>query len=115
RPPFDWPGMAGFLGGRALRGVEALREDEYLRTVRLGAHRGWVRVSHAPERSALLVEMPHSLSPALPALLGRLRELFDLSARPDVIAAHLSASALLADAVRGNPGLRVPGAFDGFE
>src|SRR5207302_4942069 len=52
---------------------------------------------------------------ALPALLGRLRQLFDLSARPDIIAAHLVKDALLADSVARNPGLRVPGAFDGFE
>jgi len=51
----------------------------------------------------------------LPALLGRLRQLFDLSARPDIIAAHLAREPLLAPAIARNPGLRVPGAFDGFE
>jgi AraC family transcriptional regulator of adaptative response / DNA-3-methyladenine glycosylase II len=38
-----------------------------------------------------------------------------LSARPDLIAAQLMRDELLADAVARNPGLRVPGAFDGFE
>ena len=51
----------------------------------------------------------------LPALLDRLRHVFDLSARPDVIAAQLMRDPVLADAVQRNPGLRVPGAFDGFE
>ena len=37
------------------------------------------------------------------------------SARPDVIAAHLMQDTILAGAVARNPGLRVPGAFDGFE
>ena len=46
---------------------------------------------------------------------GRVRALFDLTARPDVIAKHLKKDALLASAVRSNPGIRVPGAFDGFE
>ena len=115
RPPFDWAGMLRFLSARALQGVERVDGDAYLRTARLGLHTGWIHVRHAPEKRALLVELTHSLTPVLPALLGRLRNLFDLSARPDVIAAQLGQDALLADAVSRNPGLRVPGAFDGFE
>jgi AraC family transcriptional regulator of adaptative response / DNA-3-methyladenine glycosylase II len=115
RPPFDWTGMMRFLGTRALKGIESVHEDEYLRTVRLGQHTGWVRVRHAPERRTLLIELTHSLTPVLPALLGRLRNLFDLSARPDVVGAQLARDPLLAGAVARNPGLRVPGAFDGFE
>lgn len=115
RPPFDWAGMLAFLRARALAGVERVDEDAYLRTIRLGRHAGWVRVRHAPKRRALLVELPHSLTPVLPALLGRLRHVFDLTARPDVIAAQLEQDPLLEDVVRRNPGLRVPGAFDGFE
>ncbi len=115
RPPFDWPGILRFLGARAMKGVECVTDDAYVRTVQLGDHRGWIHVRHRAERRALLVELSHSLTPVLPALLGRLRHLFDLSARPDVIAAHLAQDPLLADAVVRNPGLRVPGAFDGFE
>jgi len=72
-------------------------------------------VTHAPVRRALMVELTHTLTPVLPAVLGRLRHLFDLSARPDVIAAHLSRDPALALSVARHPGLRVPGAFDGFE
>jgi AraC family transcriptional regulator, regulatory protein of adaptative response / DNA-3-methyladenine glycosylase II len=53
--------------------------------------------------------------PVLPALLSRVRALFDLDARPDLIAKHLRKDPRFAAAVRANPGLRVPGAFDGFE
>jgi AraC family transcriptional regulator of adaptative response / DNA-3-methyladenine glycosylase II len=59
--------------------------------------------------------MTHSLTPVLPALLGRVRALFDLDARPDVIAKRLRRDARLTRAVNANPGLRVPGAFYGFE
>lgn len=115
RPPYDWAGVLAFLAGRALEGVEHVTESSYARTVRLGDARGWIRVTQAAKGHALLVEFTHSLSPALPAVLGRVRALFDLTARPDVIAKHLKKDALLASAVRANPGLRVPGAFDGFE
>jgi AraC family transcriptional regulator of adaptative response / DNA-3-methyladenine glycosylase II len=43
------------------------------------------------------------------------RALFDLDARPDVIAKRLRRDPRLASAVKANPGLRVPGAFNGFE
>ena len=115
RPPFDWTGMMKFLTARAMNGVESIEADEYLRTVRLGRHSGWIHVRNEPKKHALVVELTHSLTPSLPALMGRLRNLFDLSARPDVIAAHLAQDSLLADRVARNPGLRVPGAFDGFE
>jgi AraC family transcriptional regulator, regulatory protein of adaptative response / DNA-3-methyladenine glycosylase II len=115
RPPFDWAGLLRFLRSRTLEGVERVADDAYLRTVSLGRQAGWVRVQHAPERRALMLELPHSLTPVLPALLGRLRHVFDLSARPDVIAAQLERDPGLSEAVRSNPGLRVPGAFDGFE
>ena len=106
---------SGKSGARTLKGVELVHDDAYLRTVRLGNHRGWLSVRHAPEKRALLVELTHSLTPVLPAVLGRLRHVFDLSAHPEVIAAKLMGDVLLKDAVVRNPGLRVPGAFDGFE
>jgi AraC family transcriptional regulator of adaptative response / DNA-3-methyladenine glycosylase II len=48
-------------------------------------------------------------------VLGRLRNLFDLTARPDAIDAHLGCDTLLGPLVAGCPGLRVPGAFCGLE
>lgn len=117
RPPFDWMGILRFLDARATRGVELvdLERGAYLRTVRLGEHTGWVRVTNPPDRRALSVELPHDLTPVLPALLGRLRHLFDLSAQPEIIDAQLARDPLLAPLVARDPGLRVPGAFDGFE
>jgi AraC family transcriptional regulator of adaptative response / DNA-3-methyladenine glycosylase II len=115
RPPFDWAGIMEFLSARALKGVEWVWEDSYCRTVQLGGHKGWIHIRHVPEKHALMAEFSHALTPVLPALLGRLRNLFDLSARPDVIAERLVQDGILANAVSQNPGLRVPGAFDGFE
>ena len=115
RPPFDWAGMMRFVAARALKGVEWIHDEAYYRTAQLGGHTGWLGVRHVPDKRILLVELTHSLTPVLPAVLGRLRHAFDLSARPDVIAAKLGETALLADVVARNPGLRVPGAFDGFE
>jgi AraC family transcriptional regulator of adaptative response / DNA-3-methyladenine glycosylase II len=115
RTPYDWYGILSFLAARALTGVERVTDLAYARTVQLGRAKGWIRVTHARKQHALLVEFTHTLTPVLPVLLGRLRALFDLDARPDVIAKRLAKDARLAPAVRNNPGLRVPGAFNGFE
>jgi AraC family transcriptional regulator of adaptative response / DNA-3-methyladenine glycosylase II len=115
RPPYDWTGVLAFLAARALAGIEHVTDSSYARTVRLGTATGWIRVTHSKQKRALLVEFTHSLTPVLPALLSRARALFDLDARPDVIAKRLSRDARLARAVKANPGLRVPGAFNGFE
>jgi len=115
RPPYDWDGILAFLSARALAGVEHVTPASYARTVQLGTARGWIRVTHAKKTRALVVEFTHSLTLVLPALLSRIRALFDLDARPDLIARHLRKDARLAAAVRANPGRRVPGAFHGFE
>jgi AraC family transcriptional regulator of adaptative response / DNA-3-methyladenine glycosylase II len=115
RPPYHWPGILNFLARRALKDIECVSGQTYCRTIQLGGHKGWVRVSDAPDRHALKIEFANALTPVLPALIGRLRNLFDLSARPDIIAKCLMEDRTLSRAVAAHRGLRVPGAFDGFE
>jgi AraC family transcriptional regulator of adaptative response / DNA-3-methyladenine glycosylase II len=115
RPPLAWDALLGFLAGRTTAGVERVEGRAYLRTASVGPHRGWLRVEPIAGRDALSVELAMGLVPALPEILGRLKHLFDLSARPDMIAGHLRGDTRIAGAVERLPGLRVPGAFDGFE
>ena len=51
----------------------------------------------------------------VPAVIARVRRVFDLSADPTLIGAHLSQDPILAPMVAARPGLRAPGAWDGFE
>lgn len=115
RPPLDWDAMVEFLAGRCTAGVEQIEGGAYRRTVRLGTRTGWVSVTRDPARHALRVEGSVSLAPDLLPLLARLRALFDLDAHPGAVAAALRRDPVLAPSVRLNPGLRVNGAFDGFE
>jgi len=115
RPPLDWNAMVEFLAGRCTAGVEQIQGEAYRRTVRLGARTGWVSVTRDPSRPALRAEVSLSLASALLPLVARLRALFDLDAHPGAIAAALRRDPVLAPSVRRNPGLRVNGAFDGFE
>jgi AraC family transcriptional regulator of adaptative response / DNA-3-methyladenine glycosylase II len=114
RPPLAWQAMLRFLAARATRGVESVEGNAYLRTACIGRLRGWLKVEPVEGRNALCVEMATTLLPALPAVLARIKSLFDLSARPDVIAECLSSHKRLSQLVRRAPGLRVPGTFDSF-
>ena len=115
RPPLDWASLVAFLGARAIPGVESVENGVYRRAVRLGDRTGWIAVHHDPARPALRAEISLSLAGALMPLVGRLRALFDLDAHPAAIDAHLGRDPRLAGLVARHPGLRVPGAFDGFE
>lgn len=111
RSPFDWEALLGFLACRTIVGVEVIGRDRYCRTVRLGEHTGWIQVTQTPQKNKLQVELSASLVPVILPILTRVKALFDLAADPVPIAEHLDSLN------RKEPcsGLRVPGAFDGFE
>lgn len=115
RPPLAWTELRSFLVGRGAVGVEAADGERYLRTVRLDAHRGWIAAQQVPGGALLAVEVSAGLVPVLARLLPRIRQLFDLDAHPEAIAQALSGDARLRPLVDAVPGLRVPGALDGFE
>lgn len=115
RPPYQWEHLLRYLSGRAIPGVESVQDGTYTRTVRIGEAQGWLRVRHMQERQQLALEVSSSLSAHLMPLLSRVRHQFDLDANPAVIEAHLAHDPLLAARIADKPGLRVPGAFDGFE
>jgi AraC family transcriptional regulator, regulatory protein of adaptative response / DNA-3-methyladenine glycosylase II len=116
RPPYDWAGVLAFLKARELQQVEWIGEDFYARTVQLRGARGWIRITQSQKKkNTLELEFTHSLTMVLPALLSRVRGLLDLDARPDIIDGHLRRDRRLAVLVRRHPGMRVPGAFNGFE
>ncbi|GAB3686245.1 AlkA N-terminal domain-containing protein [Salinisphaera aquimarina] len=115
RPPLNWAALALFLTQRGAPCVEQLQEGQYLRTIRIGACRGWIAVTQDTQRGLLLIQASPSLLPVLAQLRARLRHLFDMDANPTVIDGHLAADTHLAALIEHNPGLRVPGTFDGFE
>ncbi|MES2459087.1 MAG: DNA-3-methyladenine glycosylase 2 [Armatimonadota bacterium] len=109
RPPLDWDALLQFLGARAVGGVEAVEGRRYLRAVAWKQYRGWITSEPSQRKSTLSVTLSSSLAPVLLPILARLKRLFDLNAEPRQIASHLGPLA------QSHPGLRVPGAFDGFE
>jgi len=114
RPPYDWDAMLSFLEARAIPGVEMVEGDSYRRSIAIGGNSGVIRVTPADHnRVDVSVRFPDMA--ALPQIIARVRRVFDLAADPDTIGVHLSVDPVLAKLVAARPGLRVPGAWDGFE
>jgi AraC family transcriptional regulator of adaptative response / DNA-3-methyladenine glycosylase II len=115
RPPYDWETMIRFLAARALPGLEVVEDGKYRRVVELGGAVGSVEIAHAPEQSALRAIVRFPRLALLPAIIARIRRLFDLGADPIAIGAALARDPRLAPLVARRPGLRLPGAWDAFE
>jgi AraC family transcriptional regulator of adaptative response / DNA-3-methyladenine glycosylase II len=114
RPPYDWDGILSFLRARAIPGVESVSDGRYARTIGIGGERGVVVVEPA-EKNCLKATVRVANLRILPAVIARIRRVFGLAADPVAIGAHLSQDPALAPYVAARPGLRVPGAWDGFE
>jgi AraC family transcriptional regulator of adaptative response / DNA-3-methyladenine glycosylase II len=113
RPPYDWAALGAFLGARAVAGVETVEDGRYRHTVRVAQegkdHLGWIEVGLSPKKPALRVAVSASLARVLPPVLSRVKALMDLACNPAEVAQALG------DLAKSSPGMRVPGAFDGFE
>jgi AraC family transcriptional regulator of adaptative response / DNA-3-methyladenine glycosylase II len=114
RPPYDWDAMLAYLEARAVLGVEVVANRSYARSIALNGYRGVVTVQYHDD-SALHATIHFPKLSALPSIIARLRRNFDLAADPAAIADHLRGDRLLAPLIKKRPGLRVPGAWDGFE
>jgi AraC family transcriptional regulator of adaptative response / DNA-3-methyladenine glycosylase II len=115
RPPYDWPAMLAHLKGRAIDGVERIDDDSYTRSIAYEGKRGLVEVRHLPSAGSLTATIRFPDVRALRPIVDRLRHLFDVAADVGAIGAHLARDPMLAPLVRARPGLRTPGAIDGFE
>ncbi len=115
RRPFDWQALLRFLAPRATPGVEAVTGGEFRRTIAVVNTSGTIAVSRPRGGSHLLLRAEISSTADLAAIVERVRRLFDLGADPREIGARLSRDPRLRPLVKALAGVRVPGAWDGFE
>lgn len=114
RPPLDWGHLLSYFQGRCLKGIECVREQTYIRTVGLldaqgKLHVGWISISPDLKQSALQLSVADSLEAVIPQVLARVRALCDLDCDPEPI------QQTLGELAQPATGLRIPGAWDGFE
>ncbi|GAA0922856.1 DNA-3-methyladenine glycosylase 2 family protein [Nonomuraea longicatena] len=108
REPYDVAGMFAFLAARAVPGLENVDGHSYTRLVPGGT------VTLTPQDGHFSLDVSLEDTRHLARVVARCRRLLDLDADPEAISSVLGATSL-APLVAARPGLRVPGAFDGFE
>jgi AraC family transcriptional regulator of adaptative response / DNA-3-methyladenine glycosylase II len=115
RTPFNWPALLNFFAARATPGVEVVNGDTYYRTIMANDDHGVVEIR--PDRRAGYLSLTlHSINTnALFETVQRAREVFDLDAPISEIRTTLGKDRSLKPMLRKNAGVRVPGAWDGFE
>ncbi len=114
RAPFDYLRLLAFFGARAVEGIEQVEGRRLRRSLALiGADgqplAGWLELRQATRGQGIEARVDARLAPALPRVLAACKHAFDLDCQPEAVAGHLGALAA------ARPGLRLPGAFDGFE
>jgi AraC family transcriptional regulator of adaptative response / DNA-3-methyladenine glycosylase II len=120
RPPLAWEALLSFLAARATPGVERISSGTWSRVVRIDGRTGIIRVRQPDVGTSLaghdvvVLEADATLAPALMPLCAKVKHLFDLVAEPNAIESHLVRAGFGAIG-RDVRGLRVPGAWDGFE
>jgi AraC family transcriptional regulator of adaptative response / DNA-3-methyladenine glycosylase II len=113
RKPLDWSMLLGFFAARAIPGVETVIDARYLRSVRVDGKPGIIDLRHEADNVRLTL---HGIgTTSIFPIVQRCREIFDLDAPLQEISAVLSRDVVLKTRLRAHPGIRVPGAWDGFE
>jgi AraC family transcriptional regulator of adaptative response / DNA-3-methyladenine glycosylase II len=102
-----------FLGGRAIPHVETFEAGRYTRTLR--APGGPARVTLAADGTTVCCATELTDERDLDVVIARVRHMLDLDADPRAVDALLGDDPVLAALVAARPGLRSPGAGDGFE
>ncbi len=115
RPPYDWDHLLGFLGARAVPGVERVDKQGYTRLIQAADTHAEIDVGPLPGRNALELRVRGAPASSLFQIASAARRVFDLSADPQWIAEGLGLDRLLGPLLKRRPGLRIPGAWDPFE
>ncbi len=113
---FDWPRTLAWFGGRAAGGMEVVvAGGRYERTVRLHGGAGVMSISRMPNGASLQVTLRLPGARRASNIEDRVRRMFGLDVDIAAVDAALARDPLLAPLVAARPGIRVPGAWDGYE
>jgi AraC family transcriptional regulator of adaptative response / DNA-3-methyladenine glycosylase II len=115
RPPYNWASIIGFLGPRAIPGVETITLEGYRRAISLEGNAGFISVRPVFAKNHLELQIEFPEPAALFRIVERVRNIFDLRADPTDVDSHLHRDPHLRPIVNAHGGMRVPGCWDGFE
>ncbi len=115
RAPYDFSALLAFFARRALPGLEHVDARGYTRRFAFGGSAGSLHVARIRGEDALALTLDFPDATCLQAICARARRLFDVDADIAAIDAQLARDPRLRACVRGHPGQRLPGGWDGFE
>lgn len=104
-----------FLAARATPGVELVENSCYRRSISTNGHHGYFEISLDEANHALVARVQFGDPRSLFFITERIRFMLDLNADWAAIADTLKADPILAARMKAQPGLRVPGCWNGFE
>jgi AraC family transcriptional regulator of adaptative response / DNA-3-methyladenine glycosylase II len=113
RAPIDAERMLGFLGARAIGGVEEVRDGRYRRTIMLPNGPGILSLGPGPGYVDCELQLEDLRD--LTAAVQRCRRLLDLDADPEAVTGYLTDDPVLGPLALAHPGRRSPGHVDGGE
>jgi AraC family transcriptional regulator, regulatory protein of adaptative response / DNA-3-methyladenine glycosylase II len=112
--PLDWDAMLAFLSAHAVPGVEHVSGDTYRRTVVVDGYPGVLELfPGGPDHLLLCAHLPRW--DELVHLVQRARRIANLDFDLDAAGSVLGRDAVVGPLIRARPGVRPPGAWDGFE
>jgi AraC family transcriptional regulator of adaptative response / DNA-3-methyladenine glycosylase II len=115
RAPFDHLGLFRFFADHAIPGLEEGGDLRYARTLRLPHGTAQLVVVPDPQRTGVIVTARMSALADVPALVARVRRMFDLDADSVAIDGELGRDPVLGPLVAAVPGIRLAGSPDGEE
>jgi AraC family transcriptional regulator of adaptative response / DNA-3-methyladenine glycosylase II len=111
--PFDGQALIGFLGVRAIPGVEHFDGRVYRRSLALDRGSAIVELTPLGDGVRCRLELEDAADEG--AAVERCRRLLDLNTDTTALEKRLGADPVLGSLVKRRPGLRVPSTVDGFE
>jgi AraC family transcriptional regulator, regulatory protein of adaptative response / DNA-3-methyladenine glycosylase II len=115
RPPIDLSRVFGYLGARAVPGVEAATATAYSRTISLPNGPGVARLRIVPGQSWVACSLELADLRDVTAAVQRCRRLLDLDADPLAISGYLASDPVIGPLAQACPGRRSVGTVDGDE